>query len=74
MRHVRRAHSHRDRLRRGTDGGVDVKAASASALEHAREYLEWTALFIAVCRGFQLDKDILRNKEGQVVTQRYLGA
>ena len=49
---------------------VDVKAASASALEHAREYLEWTE-HIAVCRGFQLDKT---RGFGQVVTQRYQGA
>ena len=49
---------------------VDVKAASASALEHAREYLAWTE-HIAVCRGFQLDKT---RGFGQVVTQRYQGA
>ena len=49
---------------------VDVKAASASALEHAREYLEWTE-HIAVCRGFQLDKT---TGFGQVVAQRYQGA
>ena len=49
---------------------VDVKAASASALEHAREYLAWTE-HIAVSRGFQLDKT---RGFGQVVTQRYQGA
>ena len=49
---------------------VDVKAASVSALEHAREYLAWTE-HIAVSRGFQLDKT---RGFGQVVTQRYQGA
>ena len=49
---------------------VDVKAASESALEHAREYLAWTA-HIAVSRGFNMDKT---RGFGQVVTQRYQGA
>ena len=44
---------------------AEIKAMTPAALEHAREYLEWAA-FSMLRRGFNPDKDILRNKEGQV--------
>ena len=44
---------------------AEIKAMTPATLEHAREYLEWAA-FSMVRRGFNPDKDILRNKEGQV--------
>ena len=44
---------------------AEIKAMTTSALVHAREYLEWAA-FSMVRRGFNPNKDIVRNKEGQV--------